>query len=53
MVAVLIALILIALVVTAVVCMLRKAALPTQGAAGVGTGSVMMLASTPVPIRAA
>ena len=40
--AVLIALVLIALVVTAVVCMLRKAALPTQGAVRPGMVYLVM-----------
>jgi hypothetical protein len=44
-VAILVALVLIALVVTAVICMLRKPALPTQGAAKAKPGSVMAVAT--------
>ena len=42
MVAILVALVLIALVVTAVICMLRKPALPAQGNARTGMARVVM-----------
>ena len=45
MVAILVALVLIALVVTAVICMLRKPAMPAQGNARAGTACVVMSGS--------
>jgi len=44
-VAILVALVLIALVVTAVICMLRKPAMPAQGNARAGTACVVMTGS--------
>jgi hypothetical protein len=46
-VAIIVALVLIALVVTAVICMLRKPAMPMHGATKAGTGSIMMAAAIP------